>query len=74
MIRNSIIIRSAIAISEDLKSVLETKLKAKYPGKETFEYLQDPSILVGMVVQVGDMEYRYDLRDQIDFILMELLK
>jgi len=74
MVRNTIIIRSAVELTNDLKAVLEAKLKAKYADKDTFEYLLDPSILVGLVVQVDDMEYHYDLRDQIDFILMELLK
>ena len=74
MIQNIIIVRSAIEISNDLKTILEVKLKAKYPENYTFEYMQDPSILVGLVIQVGDMEYHYDLKDQVDFILMELLK
>ena len=74
MIKNTIIVRSAIEIPNDLKEVLETKLKAKYSTKDAFEYVLDSSILVGLVVQVDDMEYHYDLRDQVDFILMELLK
>ena len=74
MVQDTIIVKSAIELSNDLKPTLEAKLKAKYPEKNAFEYLLDPTILAGLVIQVGDMEYHYDLKGQVDFILMELLK
>ena len=74
MSQSSIKIVSAIDIEPSLKTELEAKLKARYGSENTFEYFLDPSILAGIVVKVDDMEYHYDLRDQIDFILLELLK
>ena len=74
MTKSPIKIVSAIDIESSLKTSLESKLQAKYGTDCTFEYKIDTSILAGLIVQVDDMEYHYDLRDQIDFILLELLK
>jgi F0F1-type ATP synthase delta subunit len=74
MTKSAIKIVSVVDIESDLKAGLEAKLKAKYGAERSFEYHLDPNILAGMVVQVDDMEYHYDLRDQIDFIFLELLK
>ena len=74
MTKSPIKIISSVDIESSLKISLEAKLQGKYGTERAFEYKIDVSILAGLIVQVDDMEYHYDLRDQIDFILLELLK
>jgi F0F1-type ATP synthase delta subunit len=74
MTSQHITIISAVEIDQSQKSILELKLRSKHPTKADFIYKIDPTLLAGLIVKVDDVEYHHDLRDQIDFILLELLK
>lgn len=68
-----IIIFSPSDISADFKNQLESKLVAKF-GSFPIEYKIDKSLIAGLVIRLGDQEYHYDLRTQLDYILEHVLK
>ncbi len=74
MALNFIKILTAVPLSSELKSALESKLLTKFGSGKTYQYETDVNILAGIVIQVDDIEYHYDLRDQINFIMLELFK
>jgi F0F1-type ATP synthase delta subunit len=74
MIQKDITITSATELSQEIKLSLESKLNSKYGDGHNFVYKTNKSLLLGLVIQLGDTEYHYDLQDQIEFILLELLK
>ncbi len=47
-------VTTAIPLTENEKSALETKLRAQFGQDLTFEYAIDASILGGLVVRIGD--------------------
>jgi len=74
MLQKDIIITTAIELSQEVKLNLEPKLNTKFGKDHNIIYKVDQTLLLGMVIHVGDTEYHYDLQDQIEFILLELLK
>ena len=73
MKNNIAFVISAVEIPDLLKVSLQTKLIAKFGTDVVFEYIIDTHILAGMKIKFHDVEYHYDLLNQINHIETELL-
>jgi F0F1-type ATP synthase delta subunit len=73
MKNNIVFVISAAVIPDSLKSTLETKLLVKFGSDITFEYIIDTHILAGIKIKFHDIEYHYDLFNQIKHIETEIL-
>ena len=69
---------SSHTLSPSNKEKLENKLDIKFNLSEnskekiTFKYFIDKSLVIGLLVQVGDKEYYYNLDNQIKQILNQI--
>jgi F0F1-type ATP synthase delta subunit len=68
----SIIITTVTPVSQDLKQILESKLKAKI-GDYPFVYTLDESLIAGLQVSFEDQEYHYDLKSEIEYLSNKLV-
>lgn len=53
-IRDVAVVTSAIPLSDSEKTALEGKMRARFGQDTSFEYAQDPDILGGVIVRMGD--------------------
>ncbi len=69
---------SSHTLSPSNKEKLENKLDIKFnlsdnsKEKTIFKYFIDKSLVIGLLVQVGDKEYYYNLDNQIKQILNQI--
>jgi F0F1-type ATP synthase delta subunit len=68
----TITITSAVAIPDDLKQTLETKVTKKI-GNFPIAYELDSSLIAGLQIRFGDTEYHYDLKSEIEYLTSELV-
>ena len=60
------VVTTAVELDEARKDSIRTKLESQTERKLELEYVIDPSIIGGVVFQVGDMVYDASLRAQLD--------
>ncbi|GAB4148198.1 MAG: hypothetical protein OHK0017_10760 [Patescibacteria group bacterium] len=73
MTPSKIVVTTVIAVSEEIKKILEPKLKARF-GEFPITYSIDESLISGMVISFGDTELHFDLKNEVEYILNELIK
>lgn len=66
-------VTSSSQLNEELKTLLEQKLKNKF-GDLEIQYSVDPKLILGLTIKVDDEEYYSNLNYEINYILSQLLK
>jgi len=68
-----ILVTTSHPLSLENKNALAQKLVTKF-GVTEFEYLVDPKLVIGIMIKVGDTEYYYNLQNEAQNILTQVLK
>jgi F0F1-type ATP synthase delta subunit len=70
--QNKIIVTSSSELSNEIRTTLEAKLKAKI-GDYGFQYKVDSKLIAGFIVNFGDTQYNYDLLSEIQNVENQIL-
>ena len=71
--RARVAVRTAVALADDQRQRLADELRADLGQEPILDVTVDPSLLGGLVVQVGDRVYDSSVRTQLDSIRNQLL-
>lgn len=67
-----IVVTSHTPLSKSLQEILKGKISSKF-GSGDVQFAVDPSLILGLTIQVGDQEYYHNLDFELSHILNQLL-